>query len=318
MSRHSEFNPITQVKLSVEDQRVLDALIDAEFDHQAINPMDLADHSRLEALEGMLGLLRDYPVDDADETLIYATLARIDRSEEQAAARMSFDARHDQLDGRSARRRIRMPDFIAVAAVILIGVGIGWPLLASMRNRSMDMACANNLRYVGYAFGQYAADNHGALPIAMAGPSVSWDTFKNVLNMEPLVNGNYCEVGHLDCPGHHHQAGDAGPSYSYRWFVLGPQGQAHVGWGTGERVTVVLGDLNPVIEAARSGRFVPPLSMSINHAGRGQNVLVTDGATLWLQEPVVGRGDNIWLPNGAEKLHSGERPADVMDVFLAH
>jgi hypothetical protein len=182
--------------------------------------------------------------------------------------------------------------------------------LTAMRNQSIDRSCEQNLRNLGYAFSQYAADNNGAVPLAMAGPMGAWDTVKNVMNLQPLVQGHYCEVGHLNCPGHENHAG---PSYSYRWFVPG----SHVTWGT-QRSSVILGDLNPVVDAARSGKMLPPLSMSTNHGGRGQGVLVSDGATLWLEKPVVGRDDNIWLPAGTNQLRTGAQPQDPSDTFLTH
>jgi hypothetical protein len=307
---------------------LLDALVEARFDRKAMGALGEADARRADALVAMFGLMEDYPVDDAEDALVHATLARIDRHEAERSARLKFDARQDAAAGPSggARgRRMRIPDLITVAAIILIAVSVFWPMLTSARQRATDQACANNLRLLGYGFSNYAADNNGAMPIAMAGlPGFSqsggggWDkNVRHTLNLEPLVQGGYCEVGHFNCPGHHHSGGGVatGPSYSYRWHVPG----APIGWGTQPHVTVVLGDLNPMIDAARSGMVIPPLSMSPNHGGRGQNVLVSDGATMWLTQPIVGpRNDNIWLPNGTDQLRRGLRPDDPMDVFLAH
>jgi hypothetical protein len=89
-------------------------------------------------------------------------------------------------------------------------------------------------------------------------------------------------------------------------------------------VTVILGDLNPLVDAARNGWEAPPLSMSINHGGRGQNVLATDGSIIWLEQPLIGatgaggRGDNIWMPDTAPSLRPGAAPDDDTDVFLVH
>jgi hypothetical protein len=302
--------PSNDIGLSADDARLLDALADAGFDARALHVNSEAEAQRLSAMSSLLRLMKDYPVEDAEDALQHVTLARIDRYEQERAARMNFDSRQDAVAA-ERRLRIRVPDFITVAAVLLIGFSVFWPVLTSMRHKSIDQACANNLRYMGMAFGTYAADHNGELPIAQAGPVGSWDTVRNVLNLQPLVEGNYCDAGHLNCAGH---ADHAGPSYSYRWVVPG----ATVKWGNAPRVSVILGDLNPIIDAARSGRTLPPLSMSINHAGRGQNVLADDGATLWLEQPVIAGGDNIWLPNGAQQLRSGEQPSDPMDVFLAH
>lgn len=316
--------PTHEPRLSADDQRLLDALMESGFDRNYLSAVTRADNRRLDAIGSTLGLLRDYPVDDANETLIHATLARIDRHEVALAERLSFSSQRAAaaaaVEEASERRwRLRLPDFITVAAVILIGVGVCWPMLHSMRQQSMTLACANNIRNLGYAFGQYAADFNGAVPMAMAGPSLTWDKVSNVLNLEPLISGNYCEHNHLDCPGHHQRTTatpglNAAPtsSYSYRIFPNG----APTGWGT-MRVTVILGDLNPVVDAAQAGRYVSPLSISLNHGGRGQNVLWSDGSDLWLPQPMVGRGDNIWLPHGASRLQGGERPADELDVFLS-
>lgn len=311
MIEHNDIDPLHEPKLLPDDARLLDVLIEAGYDRAAVGPLSAAQQLRMQALSGALGLLKDYPVEDAEETLVFATLARIDRHEDEASARLRFDDKLERSAAGARGRRFRIPDFITVAAVVLIGVSVAWPLIATIRNHSIDEACANNLKYMGYAFSNYAADNGGGLPIIKAG--MPWDVLPNALNLQPLIEGHYCESGHLECPGHHDHE-HAGPSYSYRWFPA----KARVGWGTTQRPMVVLGDLNPVIDPARSGIFVPPLSMSINHAGRGQNVLVSDNSVMWLEQPVVGANDNIWLPNGRQRLEIGEEPSDIGDVFLAH
>ena len=79
----------------------------------------------------------------------------------------------------------------------------------------------------------------------------------------------------------------------------------------------ILGDRNPVIDAALAGERIPAISGSFNHGGRGQNILDSDGRAFWLERPVI-RQDNIWLPHGQTQLHRGDRPQTVGDVFLAH
>jgi hypothetical protein len=317
MSWQRDFNPHSPEteswpKLSPDDQRLVDALMEVGFDRRAVESPSPADGKRLDAICGLMGLMREYPVEDASDTLLHATLARIDRHEHEQAERMKFDVAQERRGRMFFRGRIRVPDFITVAAVILIGVSVLWPVLNSVKQRSLDLACANNMKYLGYAFGQYANDNNHHMPLAMAGAAVAWDTRKNTLNLGPLIEGGYCKHNDLTCPGHRHNDPlEAGPSYSYRLFRAG----APIGWGT-TRVTVVLGDLNPIVGAARRGAYLPPLSGSLNHAGRGQNVLVSDGATMWLEQPIVGRNDNIWLPNGRIQLLPGDGPVDDLDVLL--
>jgi hypothetical protein len=304
--------------LSPDDQRLLDALMDAGFDGAKLpaslgRPLSAHDERRLEILTRLLGFMDDYPVEDLDPALLHATLARIDRHEDQLAQRMRFDV---AMEKQTPQRgfRIRLPDFVTVAAVLLIAVGVLWPVLGSIRNQAIDAACANNLKRIGYGFDQYANDNNGSMPLAMAGPMGTWETLRNTMNLNPMVQNGYCDAGHLNCPGHHHEVGEEiGPSYSYRWFT--PRAVIH--WNTG-RVTVILGDLNPLVDAARSGWDAPPLSVSVNHGGRGQNVLTSDGATMWLEQPLVGSSDNIWMPNQAAVLRPGVMPSDDADVFLVH
>jgi len=176
MNSFNDHNPAHDPQLSADDQRLIDALLEVGFDRNALSAVSPTDNRRLNAISAMLHRLEDYPVEDASETLIHATLARIDRHEDMQAARMKFDSQIDRLDGEKRSLRIRVPDFITVAAVILICVGVCWPMLSSIRQRSMDLACADNLRQVGYAFGQYAADNNQSLPMAMAGFG-GWDRF---------------------------------------------------------------------------------------------------------------------------------------------
>ncbi|MHC4447813.1 MAG: hypothetical protein ACYSXF_08550 [Planctomycetota bacterium] len=295
-------------ELSPDDQRLLDALVEAGFDTEALEGLSPDQRRRAEALCNLFGLLSDYPAEDADDTLIHATLARIGRHEEERAARMSFEAQREAEEGN--RRRIRMPDFITVAAVLLIAASVLWPIISHAQQRSLDTRCRNNLRLTGYGFSNYASDYNGALPVVTAGTNLSWDKFHNILNLGPLVEGDYCDLGHLDCPGNHEPLR---PSYSYQW----QSPQVRLVWDAG-RTTVVLGDRNPIIDAARSGAVVAPLTISLNHGGRGQNVLISDGAAFWLTQPVVGRQDNIWLPAGATKLEPGISPAGNGDVFLTH
>lgn len=298
--------------LSPDDQRLVDELVECGFSRAVIDSLPARDRDRAETIMSLFELLEDYPVDDADETLVHATLARIDRHEDQAAARMAFASAGGGGEAGSGRRRIRIPDFISIAAVILIGVSVVWPVTSHIRQRSFAAGCASNLRQIGTAFSQYANDYDNAMPMVMTnyGPDMSWDKVHHAVNLNPLIMGGYCELSHMQCPGHADQIGE---SFSYRWQLPGERAT----WGI-HTVTVVLGDRNPIIDAARSGRFIPPLSVSLNHGGRGQNTLDSDGTVLWLQQPLIRVNDNIWLPSGLTSIRPGDRPTDPADVFLAH
>lgn len=316
MSTMNDWNP----ELSANDQRLLDALVDVGFDREALEPLTDQERERVDRLLQAFGLLNDYPTDigestwdDGQDILIHATLARIDRYEDDRARRMSLD--EESVNGRGRLGLgIRLQDFVAVAAVVLLGASVALPLLNTVQQNSIDQSCANNMRHIGYALSSYADDHNGQLPIARAGighQNVSWDTVANTINLAPLIDGQYCDRGHLNCPGNH---SNLELSYSYQF----QRPNVRINWMS-RRTTVVLGDRNPLIDAARTQRLLPAMTMSADHGGRGQNVLRTDGATMWLSDqPIVGRQDNIWLPHGFERLEPGAAPDDTSDVFLAH
>jgi hypothetical protein len=296
-------------RLSPQDERLLDTLVESGFDLKKAGALDAEAQRRAEAIMSLLALIDDYPVDDADPTLVDATLAAIDRHERERAGRLTLAAEAEEGGGRA--RRLRLPDFVSIAAVLLIGAAIAVPVMNELRERSIDTRCLNNLRWMGYAFSNYANANRGELPIAHAGFSHWAKAFENaVINLGPLIDGGYCEHGHLNCPGHE---GHSGPSYSYQWPAAGVRPR----WSVGES-KVILGDRNPLIDALRAGGPIVPGASSSNHAGRGQNVLTTDGGARWLEQSTVGqgdKGDNIWMPRAG--LHDGAA-TDAEDVFLAH
>ena len=295
--------------LSPDDQRLVDALVESGFDPAALGALSPSEQDKVRTLTSLFELLDDYPVEDADETLVHATLARIDRYEDQLTARLAFDdvaAEEEMPRG----RRLRIPDFISIAAVILIGASVVWPVTSHLRHKSAIAGCGSNLRLLGMGFDQYAGDYDYAMPMAKTNPGTSWDSYHNVVNLKPMIDGGYCQLHHMTCPGHR---GRAGESFSYRWQIPGQRAT----WGV-HHITVVLGDRNPIIDAARQNRLIPPLSMSLNHNLRGQNTLSSDGSIMFLEQPLIGVNDNIWLPTGFLSLRRGDQPTDPWDIFLAH
>lgn len=308
MSPSRDANP----QLSPADARVLDALAEHGYDPAALEAQSPEDRRRAQSIMSLLHALDDYPVEDADDTLVYATLARIDRVERERGDRLSIEAERQRAAG-AGRRWFRVPDFISVAAVMLLGVSLGWPLINEIRQQSMDSRCDSNLRMVAQGFASYASDYNNAMPASFAtaglGGLSGWDNARNYDNLAPLVNGGYCDEGHLNCPGHC----GIGPSYSYQHQTPGVRSM----WESGQ-AQVVFGDRNPIVDAVRIGQpGMPSLSLSLNHGRRGQNVIQHDGSTSWLIVPRVGH-DNIWLPNGVIYLQRGDMPRDLSDVFLTH
>jgi hypothetical protein len=265
-------------ELSGEDQRVLDALAESGFDPQTLERMPASDRPRGKRLIRLLGLLRDYPVEDGGETLIHATLAGIDRYESARARRMSIDpAESRDLQARRFRR-LPLPSLISVAATILIGASIILPILHNLRQQQLDMKRLNNLRYVTHAVDSYASDYGGAIPTARAGLSQMVTAVADAINLTPLVEQQYCR---LNQP----------PARGYQPSSAGPWAQSNM--------VLFLGDRNPVMDAIRQRRLNSPLVISEGHDRARHNILTQDGAILWLDQPQV-RPDSarLWRARG--------------------
>jgi hypothetical protein len=143
-------------QLTDADMRVLDFLAEHGFDASRVHLLPEADRPRAMALVRQMQVLDHYPADTADDTLVDATLARIDRWEAASA-----EAR------RLEPRRIgafRLADLIGIAAVLMVGTAVLVPVARSVRANGLANACRANMRTVGTALASYAAGHDGLLP----------------------------------------------------------------------------------------------------------------------------------------------------------
>lgn len=248
-----------------------------------------------------------YPVEPSDDSLIDATRARIARAEREQAQRMRLDP-VERLSGSGLR--LRRADLITAAAMILVAVGVGTPILSAMRQTSFEAACANNLRVAGNALHAYASDYDNSMPV-MAGFGSLWSSRQGTDHLRLLPTLGYCDRGHLVCPGHCSE----GPAYSYQAQAPGQR----LLFGNGP-IIAILGDRNPVLDATRSGQPVNVLAGTSNHAGRGQNILCSDGVVMFLSTPLLQEKDNVWLPrnHGGPDVIPQELAPEPDDSFLVH
>jgi len=297
--------------LSPADAAMLDRLIEVGFDVDRLGELSDEDQRRAACVMAIMGVLDGYEPADATgsvdlETLVDATLARIDRAESEREERMQLAAAAESGGGGF---RLKLPEFIAVAAVLLIIASIMFPILSSLKNQRLDTRCLDNMRAMGTGMTRYAADNGGLIPtIATAGFGGLFGDASDMLDSKPLADGSYCDHGCMDCPSCSGQQ-PLGASFSYQ---IGPRG-SHGPWNT-PGVTVMLGDRNPILEALVAGEFYDPEAPSANHAGRVQNVLLSDGSTVALRMPSFG-DDHIWVRQFSTINAQGTL---VPDVFLGH
>ncbi|MCC7388168.1 MAG: hypothetical protein IT431_05310 [Phycisphaerales bacterium] len=321
--------------LSGQDAEALDAWVLAGFDSARV-PASLRERAR--AHEALAALVRGPggPVssDFEREDLIARTMAGIDRLHEAADDSLRFVA---------PAGRSRWTDFLSVAAVMLIGVSILWPVLSTVRDGARRTACESNLRTVARAMGAYTGDQDDTLPMATAGfgGGTWWEVGRdpqhsNSANLYTLARENYLELKAMACPGNPQAitsprspeardwASHEELSYSYR-VMARPEKEL---WGTPSQL-VIVADRSPVIQRALRQRTMFPFEPSPNHRGRGQHALFADGSVRWLETPVLPSGDNIWLPKpiemlidlaakrqGLDPLRGTEAPADRTDSFV--
>lgn len=137
------------------DMRVLDFLAEHGFDASKVHLLPEADRPRAMALVRQMQVLDAYPADDTDDTLVNATLARIDRYEAAAAESRRLEPRISAF---------RLSDFVSIAALVVAGVGVTLPIAARVRENRLTTGCQDSLRHLYEGLGAYAGSNSGALP----------------------------------------------------------------------------------------------------------------------------------------------------------
>lgn len=328
--------------LSPEDEDALDALVAAGFRAEGVSS-SLRD--RAVSLNAMGDLLRDCPLPPKQDiaNLVDRTLAGI--SSVKIAPR-------EQEPVTAGRIGFRMADMLSLAAVLILGVSVLWPLLSSFRTQSQRMACGSNMSAVATAMGSYASDFRDSLPIASASftGGTWWDVGtsperSNAANLFQLAKARYAKLQDLACPGNASACTKLScenmtdwscsqeVSYSYR--IMSATNRPSWGQRAGSAPMIILSDKSPVIMRAKRGEAINPNENSVNHGGEGQWTIRTDGSALWLNSPEV-QGDNIWLPgsieaaikearsqmkrlgatNGTLIIRGNELPSSVRDIFL--
>lgn len=321
-------------ELSAADVAALDALVESGMNPDALSP-ELAPRGRRQIT--LLSMLDTSPLQERD--------ARIERT--LTAVQRAIDAETDRFvlpETAPRGRRLHFADLVSIAALLLIGTALLFPIASGVREYGRRAACQSGMITAGLGFGQYAADSRDLLPMASPshGGSPWWEVGRapersNSANLFTLVRTKYTKVGDLACPGNpsacltQDAAGDMDwrrfqdVSYSYR-NLFGRKALTIVDSPAG----VLLADRSTLVLRAPGVLQVRPFDNSPNHGGRGQFVLVGDGSVRWLISPVLGDGDNLWLPRPLEDaiarlrgqtpepdLTGTETPGHDADEFVA-
>jgi hypothetical protein len=292
-----------EASLCADDVEALDAYVAAEF-RVAKVPQSLRPRAeRVEALGQLISHTR---------TTSQAGPALVERTMRRVAA-----AKADNLEPIPLRASggFRFADLISVAAVLLLGVAVLWPVLSTMRTYQQRGACAANLGTIASAMGSYAADNRAALPMATASYGGTWldvgssPERSNSSNLYTLAREGYTKLRTLACSGNacavtQPAAPDAKdwrslPEVSYSYYIM--FGNARPNADTSPR-TIILADRSPVVIRAFTKQAIPcPEENSPNHGGRGQWALRANGTAVWLTGS-KDNGDNIWLSRQQQQV----------------
>lgn len=335
---HTPSSRHTDSMLVSDDQEALDAWVMAGFQSSRVTGALRERARRHEALAALVTA----PIEVGDApTLIEKTIARIDRSAGEEQTRLLLDA--EALPAGGMGRRFRFSDLASIAALLLIGTSVAWPIFATARHNSLKTACHANMGSTALAFSSYAGSFRDALPVASAslGQGSWWQIgtdrdHSNSANLFTLVRSKFGSLSDLACPGNP-KAVVASPSpeawdwqaldqvsYSYQIMF----GQQRPVWGGPVR-SVVIADRSPIIRGAMRGELIDPFANSQNHTGRGQHVLFNDGGAQWVTTATLKDGDNLWLPRSVERrveavtgrrrfdpLKGTETPAAADDAFV--
>jgi hypothetical protein len=301
--------------------------------------------SKLSGSMNVMETLRDVPT--CPDALVQATLMRLNAAARSSQLRLikllDAEQKRTAYKGRSFWGKIA--EVAAVAAVVALLGGAAYLPLRHARDMSWQTRCEAQLGGIASGLKQYEQANDGQLPLVAAKDGAPWwkvgdqgkENQSNTRQLWLLVKGGYVQPGAFVCPSSplggrsdvqsaDFLAGNDFPSRKHITYSLriacapNPEDPASGRY-------VLLADVNPIFEQLPqnySEGFLRELNKrlmqanSVNHKGRGQNVLLSDGSVEFLKTRTWGPGnDDIYTLAGKDKYYGHEVPANRADVFLA-
>lgn len=299
---------------------------------------DLAGKSR--ALRDLLSHLDAADVPEPTVSLADAVMGRI----EKAVRPLPFKEMTPVSPGESAGTRFfSLRELIAIAACILLFVGIFVPGYQKTRSIARRNMCSHNLRAASIANSAYAQQSDGFLPWFGHQPNASWlpvrapnvPRFSNsrtmfVLLQQGLIPNNNPRV--FICPS----VPNARPMIAedYRRFNDFAE-PANISYSTifanlpkGRRIEkmdprmVIAADPNPLFDGRGGGHHLSPYDEAGNslahESGAGQNAVYVTGSGGWYTKPTIGVDqDHIYRAGGKLTHYTGiEKPLSETDTLL--
>ncbi len=313
------------------------------------NPEAAVLYARLEETLTQLDSIKYGP---CPENLVELTVARLKLAASSGETQLhKLLTLEQQKDLTAQQRRVREPVSVpwsfrenlikmgALAAGIVIVVGIAFPTLSGMRQKAWRITCNNRLRNVGAGFIRYVSENDGRIPYVATTAGARWsrgDKGSNTRHPFLLLKLQYVKPQDLICPGNRNAAAVNIPAdqlalhndfpstnnFSFSSRIMCDKSSKRL---NGRRY-ILMSDLNPVFESLCTGNSRPPASLivdeklikllSSNHRGKGQNILRSDGGVEYITVRFI-QGDDIFTIRGIRRYERREIPCDEKDTFLA-
>ncbi len=296
-----------------------------------------------QALTGMFQALDAVPEEPLPSDLTARTLARVKAAGPPPRVIRPADeltAVLEQKPDRIIRLGGNLRDIVAVAALIVLAVGVGIPSMLHMRERSQRIGCSRNLAALGVGLQQYANAFNASLPFAGWGQADSWRPSSEpgvrivpnhrhvyrLLRMAFVADPRY-----FICPGQPHVPmpmdeirrhddflESRNVSYAYQNMAgVRPSANDNPRLPVMSDENPLFADGLPLFDARRWGRREPAQTNSHAHRQAGQNLLTLDGSVIWITTPDAGiDGDNIWTLRDVTDYTGREGPSSATDSHL--
>jgi hypothetical protein len=299
--------------------------------------------AREHAIQQLLHALESWRVGPAPEDLRSRICAQIAGCDAVPRVVAATKPRWDdaEADGPRIIRLSNFRDIAAVAAMIVLAVGIGVPSLLHMRVRDQRVACSWNLAQLGRGIQAYSATFGDSLPFAgwdaqrcawapSKDPAVA--TLPNRRHAYPLLALRLAESSWFICPSDRavampiEQVARRSDFLEARNISYAYQNMAGARPSLRDHAALpVFGDDNPFFDnglplfevAERLGLRDVAQTNSRAHNGAGQNILTLSGSVQWSTTPNCGvNGDNIWTLQHVAHYTGREGPTDASDSHL--
>ena len=301
-------------------------------------------HAKLKAAIEPLGSVEDEKCpDELAEKVIYRVQNHSDSGQEQLSQLLANEQTKRITIKIGAWRNYSQR--AAVAALIIFSVGIIFPTLKALNDKSRRQRCAMQSNNVFQGLRNYITDHDGQTPAVATLAGAPWwklgdqgrENQSNTRNVYLLPKYEYVDIENFVCPAckgevplelNSSQIRKLKDFLSRRYVTY--SFQINCRKLTGGKLLcrkVIMADMNPLFEnlpedlpeqlRVQLDRTLLTLN-SMNHKRRGQNVLFGDGHIKFLKSRFIGiADDDIYTLQDTDEYLGCEVPSHANDFFLA-